>query len=308
MPMSDGKHSLKKIAFQVGKKFFRFAINPTNMQYSRPHRTTAVKTKSRIVIEDFQDDVPTVTISGTTGFNPTGKASDRGIAKIKELKKFLLNYAQMGGNGYTAAEDFIFHDFTNDESWVVSLAPEGVTYSQDASQPLLYTYEIKFVILRDAALPSDDEVVTPEIGNSHPSIASGGSNVGGNGTTPTNPFGKVPLPPLSPYVPGLGTTPPPPINHGGSDSSTGSSGSNNGASSSSSSGSGSSTKGKDKSPYKPYDPTAGNPNVYTSGTVGPYVPPQNGNDPINPQAPSPSAYHYGTTGLGFMIGYYGRNY
>jgi hypothetical protein len=295
--MSDGKGTLKKIAFQIGSTFFRFAINPQNLRYSRPHRTTAVKTKSRIVIEDFQDDIPTITISGTMGFNPTGKAADRGSAKMKELKEFLNDYSQMGGNGNTNVEDFIFHDFTNDESWVVTLGPEGFDVTQDVSQPLLHTYEIKLIILRDAALPADDQVVNPEIGNPYPSIAT-------NGTIPPSNYGTVQLPPLNPYVPGIGITPPPSIQQGSVSGTY-----NNGVTtpnSGSSSSSGSSSNGG--SNPKPYDPTSGNPNIYNSGTTGPYVPSQNGNDPINPQAPSPNAYHYGMTGLGFNIGYYGRGY
>lgn len=170
MTMSDGKNKLQKIAFQIGSKIFRFAINPDSYQDQRPHRTTAVKTKSRIVIEDFQSDVYTITISGSTGFNPTGKAADRGIQKIKDLKKYLEDYAQSGGNGKTPAEDFYFHNFTNDESFVVVLAPTGVTYSQDVSSPLTYRYEIVFNVLRDAGKPSDASVVNPEIGNSNVSI------------------------------------------------------------------------------------------------------------------------------------------
>jgi hypothetical protein len=173
MPMSDGKGTLRKIAFQVGNKFFRFAINPDNIVYARPHRATAVKTKSRIVIEDFQSDIPTVTISGTTGMNPTGRAADKGIQKIKEMKEYIMAYAEMGGNGSKAADDLFFHDFTNDESYVVHLSSDGVSYTQDANSPLTHRYDIKFTILRGANEPSDDEVIDPEIGNRFPSLPRG---------------------------------------------------------------------------------------------------------------------------------------
>lgn len=173
MTMSDGKTNLRKIAFQLGNKFYRFAVNPESIVYSRPHRATAVKTKSRIVVEDFQDDIPTVTIGGTTGFNPTGRVSDRGINKIKEMKEYLIYYARLGGNGNKSASDLFFHDFTNDESYVVHLSPEGVTYTQDVSSPLTYRYDIKFVILREANEPSDEEKLSPEIGNRFPSLPKG---------------------------------------------------------------------------------------------------------------------------------------
>lgn len=187
--MSDGQNILKKIAFQLGDKFFRFAINPENMQIARPHRTTAVKTKSRIVVEDFQSDIPTITIEGTTGFNPTGKESDRGIAKIKEMKTYIETYAEMGGNGNTSSEDLYFHDFTNDDSFVIHLSPEGVTYTQDVNQPLLHRYRIKFVILRRSSEPSDEDVIQPEIGNSRPSIGEWWS-----GYTPLVPNNGIEMP------------------------------------------------------------------------------------------------------------------
>ncbi|MGV3184567.1 hypothetical protein [Staphylococcus epidermidis] len=37
-----------------------------------------------------------------------------------------------------------------------------------------------------------------------------------------------------------------------------------------------------------------------------YTPPPEATEPINPQAPSPTAYNYGMSGLGYNIGYYLR--
>lgn len=51
---------------------------------------------------------------------------------------------------------------------------------------------------------------------------------------------------------------------------------------------------------------SGNPDVYGGGNSGVYIPPQD-TEPINPQAPSPSAYAYGMSGLGYAIGYYARS-
>lgn len=274
MPMSDGQHILKRIAFQVGGRFFRFAVNPENMTYARPHRTSALKTKSRIIIEDFQSDIPTVTISGTTGFNPTGRATDRGIAKIKEMKQYLQDYAEMGGNGNTPVEDFYFHDFTNDESYVVHLSPEGVTYSQDVNSPLLHRYQIKFIILRKSTDPADDEVIDPEIGNRYPSIPGAGG-----GTVVPMPMPLPPLPGTSIPMPSPGTNDssvpmPSPVIPG----------------------SGGSTGGGTTQD-----------DIYNGGTGGSYNPTK-GTDPINPQAPDYNAYQYGMQGLGFNIGYYGRGY
>jgi hypothetical protein len=173
MPMSDGTNQLKKIAFQIGDTFFRFAINPENYTHRKPHRTTAVKTKSRIVIEDFQSDIPVISIRGTTGFNPTGASNDRGIEKIKEMKSFIEAYAERGGNGDTPVDEFYFHNFTNDEYYVVHLSPEGVNFTQDVNSPLTYRYEITFTVLRKAGEPNEDDIIAPEIGNKFPSIPTG---------------------------------------------------------------------------------------------------------------------------------------
>ena len=244
MPMADGEHTLRKVAFQLGDQFFRFAVNPENLIYSRPHRTTAIKTKSRIVVEDFGADIPIVTLSGSTGFNPTGNSADKGINKIRKMKKFIIDYADSGGNGDKGPQDFYFHDFTNGESYVVHLSAEGVNYTQDVNSPLTHRYDIKFTILREASKPAEDDVVTPEIGNRFPSIPKGSG-------------GWQPIDPYSPELPDV------------------------------------------------YDPSSGNDNVYKPGTSGEYVDPYDG-QPINPQAPSPISYYYGTTGLGYSIGYYGR--
>lgn len=244
MPMADGIGRLHKIAFQVGGRWFRFAINPENYQHKKPHRATAIKTKSRIVIEDFQSDIPVISIRGTTGFNPTGRRADRGIAKIKEMKKFLEDYANMGGNGNTPPEDFYFHNFTNDESFVVHLSPDGVTYTQDVNSPLTYKYEITFTVLRNAGEPAESDKVDPEIGNRYPSIV---------------------IPPKS-------NTGQPPI--------------------------------VDNWMAIPNYPKQGS-DIYNDGTYKPYNEVPN-REPINPQAPSHMSYGYGMTGLGHIIGYYGR--
>jgi hypothetical protein len=267
MPISDGKNKLQKIAFQIGDTFFRFAINPESMQDQRPHRTTAVKTKSRIVIEDFQTDIPTITISGSTGFNPTGKASDRGIAKIKEMKSFLDGYAQSGGNGQTPVEDMYFHNFTNDESWVVVLDPTGVTYSQDVSSPLTYRYDIKFIVLRPANVPADSDVVNPQIGNSNVSIHHGpGGPQNADPTQSNNPV------PSGGYTgnngrPMTGTSP-------GFNPDSGTQNKGNGT---------------------VYNQTTGSTQVQTQNTPI-----------VNPQAPSKVSYQYGQTMLGYLTGYYAR--
>lgn len=248
MPMSDGITRLRKVAFEIGGKMFRFAINPQGLVYNFPQRTTAVKTKSRIIVQDFQQDLATITISGTTGFNPTGRKKDRGFNKIKEMKRFIESYASAGGNGNPAPDDFYFHDRTNDESYAVHLSPESISITQDENSPLTHRYEIRLVILRKAGEPPEDSVSTPEIGNRFPSLPKGR---------------KKDIP--SPNLPG---------GYYGEDD------------------------------FVP----EGTEDIYESGNSegnNIYESKPN-NDAINPQTPSRTSYEYGRTGLGYVIGYYGR--
>lgn len=220
MGMADGRGGgLKKIEFVVGDRRFKFAINPENYVHSKPHRTTTIKTKSRIVVEDFQSDIPTIQIKGTTGFNPTGTVKGRGINKIREMKRFLEAYADMGGNGDKSPQDFYFHNHTNKESFVVHLTSDGVTFTQDVQSPLTFKYEISFQVLRKASEPAESDVNDPDIGNRQPSTPSyspkpspspnrpntGGSSSGGGTSLPSTgiqrpSFGGVTLP-------GIVTTP-----------------------------------------------------------------------------------------------------
>ncbi|ANT41422.1 hypothetical protein DIRTYBETTY_113 [Bacillus phage DirtyBetty] len=256
MTIANGKSRLQRIAFEVGGRTFRFALNPESMEEARPHRTTALKTKSRIIVEDFQDDIPTLTISGTTGFNPTGQSSDRGVNKIKEMKKFIADFSATGGNGKLSKNEFFFHNFTNDESHVVTLAPEGITISQDAQSPLLYRYSMKFIIIRASSEPADADVVNPEIGNKFPTLPDSGNY------RPSPNYPKLPTP-----FPNGETSVPIPTRPSG-------------------------------------DGSVGD-DVYNKGNGGSYNP-KNDNATVNPQISNGGAYNFGTTGLGYSIGYYGR--
>jgi len=243
MPMQDGRNTLKRIEFEVGDRLFKFAINPENYVDSRPHRTAVSKTKSQIIVEDFQSDVPTINISGTTGFNPTGKVSDRGINRIKEMKTYIEEYAEMGGNGDMPHEEFYFHNHTNDESFVVHLSPEGITYSQSVDSPLTYRYDITLIVLRKAEEPASEDVTDPEIGNRQPSIDNKDEMPYGGSRPPDRP--------------------PRGFDYEGSD-------------------------------------------TYSGGRIDPYRPDVD-NRPVNPQAPSPTSYSYGASGLSNSIGYAGGN-
>lgn len=343
MPMSDGTNRLQKICFTFGGTFFRFAINPDSYTHQKPHRIAAIKTKSKIVLQDFQDDISTITIAGTTGWNPTGDKEDKGIAKIKEMKKFLQEYSTAGGNGAVAPDDFYFWNFTNDEYYVVALSPEGVTFTQSADSPLLTRYEIKFIVIREAT--KSEEFVQPILGNPVPTITPYTGKIGTSGLVYTandpnthysgtvgttgltfnsaNPnkyySGGIPKDGLTynPTYPntytgnvgnnGLVYNPTYPQTYSGV---IGTDGLKYVATAPQTYSGQIDTSGLI---YSPSYPQGYAPSVATGGTgsesnFSPYSIPLSSSVAINPQAPSQTAYYFGFTGLGLNIGYYGRSY
>lgn len=164
MSQADGRTRLQRIAFQVGTRWYYFNINPESMGTTIPHRIATIKTKSKIIVEDFQHDVPMIQIAGTTGYN-----NGEGIRKIRELKQFLHEYSTLGGDGRPPEEEFIFHNFTDRESYYVTLAPEGITYTRDVERPILHNYSINLMRLRAASEPNEDDMISPEVGTGDPS-------------------------------------------------------------------------------------------------------------------------------------------
>ncbi|AHL19321.1 hypothetical protein LP083-2_114 [Listeria phage LP-083-2] len=202
MPQADGKGGvLRRVAFQIGEnKWYRFAINPGSYSFTGGQRVAVFKTKSLNVVEDFGRDIPTITFSGTTGLRKDSNGKT-GADRLKELKKYIEDYADSAGNGNRPNTDLTFHNFTDDESYIVHLSPEAFKIERSAEKPLLYDYTITLVVLRDASQPDQGDIVDPDLGNKQPSIGDKTKDnddvygdVGGADKTPeANITGRIPL-------------------------------------------------------------------------------------------------------------------
>lgn len=173
MPQADGYGLfLRRMALELDNGgWYYFKVNPNNYNHNEPQRTTVVKTKSNVVVEDFGKDIETITFSGTTGW-AKDSLGRTGADRMKNLRNYVRNYASQAGNGNRSVNELTFHNFTDGESYIVHLAPEGITLERDVEQPILYNYKINLIVIRDAKLPADTESVDPELGNKDPSIGS----------------------------------------------------------------------------------------------------------------------------------------
>lgn len=150
---------LQRIELAYSGGSYKFNVNPQSISYDMPHRATVVKTQQQYVIEDFNDDVQTVTIKGNTG-GPRSGAED---AKNK-LWNFLDAYANREPKyGQAPTENLIFLNHTEDFAWEVTIDPSGYSITRDVSHPLMWDYEMKFIVIKVAGGPTADAPFENEV-------------------------------------------------------------------------------------------------------------------------------------------------
>lgn len=141
---------------------FNFVLNPQEYKVTRPHRVTAIKTMSDIVIEDFNSDIPVLTFSGHTGWD-RGKGKERFDALASLLESYATRTTNYGGY---SGEPLYFYNYTDDVYYRVHLHPDGYNFSRSVENPLIYKYEITFYIVSNTATysnPSDKLVKSEEL-------------------------------------------------------------------------------------------------------------------------------------------------
>lgn len=144
MPQSDGKNRLKRMEFVVAGKSFTFSVNPEEYTQDEPSRSTVTQTKGGAWVDDFGGGLPIISIRGSTGFK-----YGLGVQKFKELRDLIRKYY----NSSDAETEFVFHNWTDDESWVVHTDPQGFRLLRNKNNPLLYMYDIRLICLRPASHP-----------------------------------------------------------------------------------------------------------------------------------------------------------
>lgn len=197
MPQSDGKNRLKRIEFVIMGKSYKFNINPEEYIQEEPSRSTVTQTKGGAWVDDFGAGLPVITIRGSTGFQ-----YGLGVSKFKELRNLVRQYYSSSSN-----KEFIFHNWTDDESWVVHTDPQGFRLLRNRNNPLLYMYDIRLICLRPATHPKtkDASGVGQTLGSAIPKAPNTTSwkeaikpyIEGKIGTTPKLPPLKLPPLPLA---------------------------------------------------------------------------------------------------------------
>lgn len=153
MPQADGTSALKRMTIKDphNDAIFNFSLNPQEYSVTRPQRVTAIKTMSDIVIEDFNNDIPVLRISGHTGWK-----RGKGKRMFDKLEKMLIDYTTRTQNlGAITNEPLFFYNYTDDRYYRVHVAQEGFEFKRSSENPLLYQYTLNFYIVSDTATYSN---------------------------------------------------------------------------------------------------------------------------------------------------------
>lgn len=189
MPQADGRNGNqnKRIALHFSDKdgnfndnlsdIYRFAVNPENYTWEMPQRSTLIKTKSDIIIEDFGKDIETISFSGTTGFKKVysnGKFRT-GQERMEQLKAMLTTFANSSGGSGNTPSQMKLYNRTDEVFKLVTLAPQGFKITRDVEKPLLFNYELVLYVIGEAWENGDNAKVDPELGNRNPSTSESGT-------------------------------------------------------------------------------------------------------------------------------------
>lgn len=150
---------LQRVELAYSGGSYKFNVNPQNIKYEQPHRVTAVKTQEQYVIEDFNADVQTITIAGNTAGPRSGAQ-----AAILNLWNFLDAYANgTPMYGQAPKENLIFYNHTDDIAWEVTLAADGYNIERDVARPLMWDYEMKFIVIGLAGNKASSSAFTNDV-------------------------------------------------------------------------------------------------------------------------------------------------
>lgn len=149
MPQRSSKTALKNIEIDYKGYSCKFYINPEELIQQEASRSTVTQTIGSAYVDDFGGALPTIYIKGNTGFS-----NGLGVTRFKHLRNMIRSYYKVTpGQDVSSSDEIVFHNYTDDESWVVVTDPQGFRLLRNSENPLLYMYEIYFICIRKWSEP-----------------------------------------------------------------------------------------------------------------------------------------------------------
>lgn len=139
-------------------------LNPDDMAQDEPARANVTETLGGAFVTDFGKGIPTVTISGTTGYRQRKTAEGRTFDGFEEFIHFRTRVYR----GFIEDNDpklsLYWYNWEDDEYYEIQ--PTNFRLQRNKSEPLLYRYEFKFTCLN--RLKSRNQPITDYLLNSPP--------------------------------------------------------------------------------------------------------------------------------------------
>lgn len=151
MGSTKSAKSFYKQTFELkisGKSDFIYTliVNPEDMQMDEPPRSSVTQTLGGAFVTDFGQGLPSVVISGTTGYrqrtNTEGKQTDGYDAFVQFREKIYRKFVKTND----PKMELFWYNWEDNEYYKVQ--PMSFRLMRNKSEPLLYRYEFRFTCLQ----------------------------------------------------------------------------------------------------------------------------------------------------------------
>lgn len=170
----------KRISLTYGDKTYNFKINPSNYKYNRDTRSAIYKTQGSNVNQQFGSDIPTIAMSGTTGWHKDA-SGNTGKDRLESLNKIVAQYQNDTQYGGAPHQDFWLYNYTDSKKYKVSI--DKFEYDRDKTEPLLFYYTIEMHVLGGSDTPPENTELTSVVGTGSGSSISPGTDANSPVTT-----------------------------------------------------------------------------------------------------------------------------
>lgn len=121
-------------------------VNPEDIQMEEPARVSVTQTLGGAFVSDFGQGLPTVTLSGTTGYKRRISAEGYETDGFDSFKKFRARIYRFFLESNDPKLSLYWYNWEDDEYYQVQ--PQSFRMMRNKSEPLLYRYELRFTCLR----------------------------------------------------------------------------------------------------------------------------------------------------------------
>jgi len=131
---------------------YLFWLRPEEIIYNHPTRASVIQTLGGAWMDDFGEGVTNITLTGHTGWRPSGSSLLGGEAAFLALRHgcFELYHQQRDAAAASGLDpdsvQMIFVDTLNDTCYVVY--PFSMTPRKHKSRPLLFQYQLRLIGLQ----------------------------------------------------------------------------------------------------------------------------------------------------------------